>query len=508
MPGPRESVPSAPRTDSLLSDGSRERPDRPALLHDEVTLTYRELTAAVDRLAAAVPVQPGERVVVVAPNAPALVVAMFAAWRVGAVAVPLSARLRRFELERAVSDAQPAAAVSIVEHGGFPFAEELGAIAERSDTLGTCLVVDDAGALLDDRRWSQRDRAPAIEPEIAAILYTSGTTGEPKGALVSHALATAMAANLAEVLGGEVAGAYGLPVPASHAYGLGCLLGGLAAGGAAVLAEVTTSLDPLLGALQRHAATVLHGTPALFGRLLRTRPELTVRLGFTAGSWCPPDLLEALDRQGVQVLNLYGMTELGAACSCRREDAAPTRYHTVGRPLPGYELRLAGAEIQVRCPYLPPGYHGRAWGADERTGDGWFRTGDLGELDPAGNLTISGRAKEVVHVGGFNVFPAEVESFLLTHPAIAQAAVLGVPHRALGEALQAFVVPAPGAKLEPREVVGFARAGIAGYKVPYAVRVVDELPLLASGKPDRRALAESTAPTGAEASAGQPAVRG
>jgi acyl-CoA synthetase (AMP-forming)/AMP-acid ligase II len=208
-----------------------------------------------------------------------------------------------------------------------------------------------------------------------------------------------------------------------------------------------------------------------------------------AGSLCPPEVLERLDECGTRILNLYGMTEIGAASSCRAGDPPEVRYRTVGRALPGYELRTEDGEVQVRSDYLPSGYHGRRYTSEEMTADGWFRTGDVGRLDAAGNLVIAGRARDVVQVGGFNVFPAEVESFLLTHPAIAHAAVLGAPHPVLGEALEAFVVPAPGTALEPRDVVRFARAGIAGYKVPYAVRVLDELPLLASGKPDRRALA-------------------
>jgi acyl-CoA synthetase (AMP-forming)/AMP-acid ligase II len=220
-------------------------------------------------------------------------------------------------------------------------------------------------------------------------------------------------------------------------------------------------------------------------------------------------VLEALDKQQTRVLNLYGTTEVGAACSCRSSDPPLTRYGTVGRPLAGYEIRLApvaaeeqaeavgsaaagtGAEmgeVQVRSEYLSSGYHRRPWSAEELVDGGWLRTGDLGRMDAHGNLSISGRAKELVLVGGFSVFPAEVESFLLTQPGIEQAVVVGRAHPSLGEALHAFVVPADGVTLEPREVIRFARAGIAGYKVPYAVTVMPELPVLASGKPDRRAL--------------------
>ncbi len=474
---------------SLLSGALSEHRDQPALAHGDAVLTFGELGRAADALAAELSVEPGERLAVVAGNVPALVVGMLAAWRSGGVAVPLNARLRRFELERAFADAEPAAAVSLADHGGFPLARELAEVAEQTPGLRALAVVDELGAVLDHRLLSPERPPLPSGPEVAAVLYTSGSTGEPKGALVPHKLAAAMAHNLAELLGTDATAPYALIVPASHAFGLGCLLAGLMAGACTVLVDATASMGPLLEALRRHRAAVLHGSPALFGRLLRSASASPLRGGFTAGAHCPPEVLEALDGRGTRILNLYGMTEIGAAVSCRRDDPPQTRYMTVGRPLTGYELRTVGDEIQVRSDYLPDGYRGRTWGPEELSEDGWFRTGDVGELDAAGNLRILGRSKEIVHVGGFNVFPAEVESFLTRHPGIAQAAVIGVPHRMLGEALEAFVIPTQGVELDPREVVRFARAGIAGYKVPYTVQVVDELPLLPSGKADRRALA-------------------
>jgi len=478
---------------ALLSSALSNRPERAAIAHRDATLSAAELLTAADRLAAEIAADPGERVAIVAPNVPALVVGMLAAWRSVAVAVPLSARLRRFELERAFADSEPAIAVSVAAYGGFKLAEEIRELAKGTASLRDCLVVDELGEL-ESRAGSGGSGGfvprPA-PPDTAAILYTSGTTGEPKGAVVPHAMAEAMGSNLPELLGEHSAAPCALPVPVSHAFGLGCLLAALCGGATAVVADVTTSLDPLLGAIQTHEARVLHSSPALLARVAQSGAELPLRTGFVAGSWCSPELLESLDQRGIRILNLYGMTEIGAAVSCRREDPPETRYRTVGRPLPGYELRVLDGEVQVRSELLPSGYHRRPWGRGELADGGWFRTGDLGELDAAGNLAIAGRAKEVVHVGGFNVFPAEVENFLLTHPAITQAAVIGVPHRALGEALQAFVVPAQDASLEPREVVRFARDGIANYKVPYDVRVVEELPLLPSGKPDRRELSRA-----------------
>jgi acyl-CoA synthetase (AMP-forming)/AMP-acid ligase II len=524
-----------PQIGSLLEAAVSQSPQRPALAHADVELTYRQLHAAVDRLAARLGERSGERVAVIAPNVPALVIALFAAWRAGAAVVPLSARLRSFELRRVFADAQPSAAISLASHGGFSLAGELGALGELIPTLATGIVVDELGAIHQELSWPASEPAPPLHPDVAAIMYTSGTTGEPKGALMSHALGVAEGQCLAGLLGESAQAASVMVVPGSHAFGLACLLCDLAACGEAVLVDSTTSLQPLVAALRRHEARVLHGSPALFARLLKATDELPVRSGFTAGSSCPPEVLEELDRREARILNVYGMTEIGAASSCRPEDPLEVRHRTVGRPLPGYEFRVArrkpgegdggsreargmvgegergggvsgerlGAreggelseeggelgEIEVRGPYVTAGYHGRPRERDEAFDGEWFRTGDLGGIDAAGNLSIAGRAKEVVHVGGFNVFPAEVESFLLTHPSVGQASVIGVPHAAMGEALHAFVVPSPGAGLAGRDVVGFARAGIAGYKVPYGVSVVPELPLLPSGKPDRRELA-------------------
>ncbi len=520
-------------------------PQRPALAHADVELTYSQLRAAVDRLAARLGERSGERVAVIAPNVPALVVALFAAWRAGATAVPLSARLRSFELRRVFADAQPSAAISIASHGGFSLVQELHTLGELIPTLRSGIVVDELGEIREEMDWPAGETPQPLHPDVAAIMYTSGTTGEPKGALMSHALGVAEGNSLAELLGDCAQAACVLVVPGSHAFGLACLLCCLAAGGQAVLVDSTTSLQALMQAVRRPEARVLHGAPALFARLLKATAELPVQSGFTAGSSCPPEVLEDLDRREARVLNMYGMTEIGAASSCRHDDPPAVRYRTVGRPLPGYEFRVArsgegdralgerdrvlrerdGAlggrgglgegnsvlgerggtsereglgegdealgEIEVRGPYITAGYHGRPREHDEAFDGEWFRTGDLGRIDADGNLSIAGRAKEVVHVGGFNVFPAEVESFLLTHPDISQASVIGVPHAAMGETLHAFVVPSSTAELEGRDVVRFARGGIAGYKVPYGVSVVHELPLLASGKPDRRELARS-----------------
>ena len=185
------------------------------------------------------------------------------------------------------------------------------------------------------------------------------------------------------------------------------------------------------------------------------------------------------------------MTEIGAACACRLDDPPEIRHRTVGRPLDGYEVRVScDGELLVRGPHVTPGYYRREDATAAAFADGWFRTGDLGAVRDDGAVTISGRAKEVANVGGFNVFPAEVEGYLLTHPDVLAVGVVAVPDERMGEVLRAYVVPRPGSELKPGELRAYARAGIAGYKIPTVELVVD-LPMLASGKVDRRALADA-----------------
>ena len=487
-----------PPVDSLLRSAAEDDPARPALLSGERVLGYGELSAGADELARRLRrlAGAGDRVAVVAPNSPALVLAMQAAWRLGAAVVPLSARLREYDLRRILGDAAPAAAVVVDPHKGFSFGELMDRLAPELGSLRGHLIVDEVGLVL--REVEGRGEPPApLDEEIAAILYTSGTTGVPKGALQTHSSLRAMGGSLAEVaeLGPDDRSVLVLPV--SHAFGLGCLLATFASRGSGMLVDATFSLEPLLVAVEQRGATVLHGAPALFTGVLKARPGglRPVRGGIVGGAPCPPQLLQRLDEAGMRLLNVFGMTEVGAAAGCRADDPPQLRHTTSGRALPGFELRLSAEdELQVRGPSVTPGYYGQPELTEAAFEDGWFRTGDVASIDEDGYLTIAGRAKEMVQVGGFNVFPAEVEGFLMTHPDVAQAAVVGVADERMGEALEAFVVPREGASLAPADLLRYARPRLAGYKLPYRINLMDELPLLASGKPDRGALAAAREP--------------
>ncbi len=494
--------------DSLLLANAERHPGRPALLLGDRRLDYRALDAAVERLAdriahAAGGDLRGARIAVIAPNVPALVVGMFSAWRLGAVAVPLNARLRERELSQMLSNAEPSALLSVRSHLGYSFAELVPRLARRLPSLHGCLLLDAMGAVEEEAAGARRPQpTEPLDASVAAILYTSGTTGRPKGALVKHVREVEGAARLGDLLGLTPEDVSVFVIPISHAFGLTCLMATLATGSAALLVESSFSLAPMLTAIERYRASVLHGSPSLFISLLKTRPQgvPSVRTGFVAGAPSPPELFERLEATGTRILNVYGLTETGAVACCRPDDPPELAWTTAGRPLPTFELRIAPAEsadppageLQVRGPYVTPGYYRQPDETARALVEGWFRTGDLASLEQ-GYVRISGREKELVHVGGFNVFPAEVEGALVSHPDVVQAAVLGTSHDVMGEALQAFVVVRPGSTLTPPALLQFARERIAGYKLPYAISIVPTLPLLASGKPDRIALARNLA---------------
>lgn len=488
----------------LLDRAVEKYAGRPAFLWGSGELSYGEIDVLVARLAkrlerlAGPTGLVGERIAIIAPNVPALAIATFAAWRVGGVAVPLTSRLRDRELEQTLAHAEPLAVVCVAAHGGYSFAELLRRLVPDLPSIRSCLVVDPTGEVEQEIRGTGRQAAEPLAAEFAALLYTSGTTGAPKGALVRHAREAKGGPKLAELLDLRPEDRAVLVVPISHAYGLTCFLGTIAAGAAAILVESTFSPRPLLAGIDNGRATILHGSPTLFTSLLKTRPagNLGIRGGFVAGAPSPPRLLEELEARGMLVLNLYGLTETGAVSACRPDDSAEHRRTTVGRPLPEFAVRLADdGVLELRGPYVTPGYFRQRDEDSDAFADGWFRTGDLATIE-SGYVRIVGRAKDIVHVGGFNVVPAEVEAVLLEHPDVAQAVVVGRPDDRMGEALEAYVVVRPGSSVAPADLVRFARARVAGYKVPYALRILPTLPVLGSGKPDRMALSAAASSAG------------
>jgi malonyl-CoA/methylmalonyl-CoA synthetase len=464
------------RDDSLVGRWTRRWRERPAwpqlrdvdgawIASDELETRTR---AAANRLLAS-GLEPGDRFVLSAATSADLVVAYVAALRAGLVVVPLNTAYTRGEVARIVRDARPAAAALDDD-------ERAGWVGEACDArlLGVDLRLPEADA------GQPIDRATRDDP--ALLVYTSGTTGEPKGALLTHGnlLSSATAVNLAWRW--EYDDCLLLTLPLFHLHGLGVGINGtLCAGAAAVLRPKFEAEDV---SKRAEGVSMFFGVPAMYQRLAtcgRASALSRLRLLVSGSAPLPAALAEELAAATRQVpLERYGMTETVMLTSNPYD--GPRRPGTVGFPLPDVEVRLAdSAEVEVRGPNVIAGYYGRPDATAEAfTADGWFRTGDLGELDDDGYLRLVGRSKDLIITGGYNVHPREVEEVLGMHPDVREVAVVGRASDAWGEEVTAVVVPERPVAVELLRA--HAAAQLAPYKVPKTVEFASELPRNALGK--------------------------
>ena len=422
---------------------------------------------------------PGDRVVMSAATSYDLVVAHVAALRMGLVVVPVNGAYRAREIGAIVTDCEPAAAVVDSEARGATVHEL---------APGPVLVVDPAVSALADGPEPELD---ACGPDDLALLcYTSGTTGAPKGAMLTHGNTLASCEALRLAWRWDEHDRLVLALPLFHVHGLAVgLHGTLLCGGSAVLLP-RFDADAVLDAARVHDATLFFGVPTMYARLAaspRAVELAALRLCVSGSAPLPASLHEQLaTRAGVRVLERYGMTE--TIMNVSNPYDGERRPGTVGFPLPGVDVRLDtgedgddAGEILLRGPNVFPGYWRREDATRAAFTDGWFRSGDVGELDADGYLSIVGRAKELIISGGFNVYPREVEDVLLAHPAVAEVAVVGEPSDEWGELVVAVVVPT-GEPPSEAELLAHAARDLAPYKQPRRVRFVDALPRNALGK--------------------------
>jgi malonyl-CoA/methylmalonyl-CoA synthetase len=430
---------------------------------------------------AAAGIGPGDRVVVSAGASLDHVVAHVGLLRLGAVALPLNGAYRRPEVAGIVADGRVAAALTDDPERGRWIAEAVpGAVVTPPDL--SALPSAAAGAALD-----------RVGPGDAALLvYTSGTTGTPKGAVLSHANLLASVDAVAVAWRWSPDDRLVLALPLFHVHGLGVGLYGTLTTGATAVLHDGFAPGAVLDAV-RDGGTLFFGVPTMWHRLA-AHPGAgdlgRLRLGVSGSAPLPPDLHAAVaDLAGRPPLERYGMTETAMLVSNPYD--GDRRAGSVGFPLPGVDVRLAGgtfaggdgdaAEIEVRGPNVFAGYWERPDATAEAFRDGWFRTGDLGEVDPDGYLRIVGRAKELIISGGFNVYPREVEEVLRAHPCVADAAVAGAPDPEWGERVCAFVVAGAG-EVSDDELAAWCRDRLAPYKRPRRWSRIDEVPRNALGK--------------------------
>jgi long-chain acyl-CoA synthetase len=485
-----------------------------ALISANRTTTYgelRDLVAGLRGGLGSLGIGVGDRVALICGNGRPFVVGYLATIGVGAVAVPLNPTSPAAELERELAAIGPVAV--LVEHTVLPAWERV----DRS-TLATLLhvIVTDAratggtvpdGAVRYDELVAHAPADPVDVPDdhVAVMMFTSGTAGAPRAAMLSHAN---LRANIVQGLGsarrvqrGDVV--YGV-LPLFHIFGLNVVLGlTLTAGGSVLLVQ---RFDPSTAAesIRARGVTVVPGAPTMwveFAQLDELEPDTFagVRLALSGASRLPLAAAERCrERFGLEIAEGYGLTEASPVVTSSA--GAGTRPGSVGRVLVGIEVRLVGddgkdalvgdvGEIWVRGPNVFLGYLDDPEAtARVLDADGWLHTGDLATADDDGWLYLVDRAKDLVIVSGFNVFPAEVEAVLLEHPAVAEVGVVGVPHPSTGEAVKAYVVAQPGAEVDEEGVISFALDRLARYKCPSKVVFVDELPRNLNGKLLRRNL--------------------
>ena len=464
--------------------------------------TFERLVSEIARQAAALHargVRAGDRVAMLSPNNDALVVQLFACWWLGAVACPLNVRWSVAELRHALGDCGARLLLVDAAHAGA--ARELEGAASMLPADALAAQAQDVAPLEDTRTGGD---------SLAAILYTGGTTGRAKGVMLSHANFWCASMTRGAELNNSPDSITLLVAPLFHVAGLGRLIGqSIVGGGCITMPQFRPAA--VIEAIARHGITDIIVVPSMLQSLLDdpsfdpVRVRSLDRIAFGAAPM-PPDLLDrALAAwPHAEFFQAYGLTETaGAVCinlpaNHSAQARASGRLASVGRAGLGAEIRVVDelgrdvprgivGEIVVRGPMVTRGYWAQPETSAQALRDGWFHTGDGGRMDADGYLTIADRLKDMVISGGENVYPAEVEAALRGHPAVSEAAVIGLPDERWGEAVHAVVVLRAGHADSDRtalrdELVAWCRQQLAGYKCPRSIEFTAALPLSAAGK--------------------------
>jgi long-chain acyl-CoA synthetase len=499
----------------LLEQSARRNPAKVAVMLDDVRLRYAELNAAASQIAGGLArsgVRPGDKVAIMLPNTPHFVMAYYAILKLGAVVVPLNVLFKQHEIAYHLQDSD---ATTLIVWEGF-LAEAAPAFAMTSGCER--LVVAQApgsqaqipqgaislAALMADKPPAFAC-APTMPDDTAVILYTSGTTGRPKGAELTHfnmfSNVLASAEKLLPIQEDEVGLA---TLPLFHSFGQTCVMNALLYKGATITLLPRFEPQRALEVMARDRVTYFAGVPTMYFYLLNLpgaeRYDLSaLRVCVSGGAAMPVEVMRAFNaKHGVTILEGYGLSETAPVASFNHLERAP-KPGSIGTPIWGVEMRVVDSEgrevpdgelgeIAIRGHNVMKGYYKRPDATAEAIRDGWFHTGDVAYRDEDGYYFIKDRVKDMIIRGGFNVYPREIEELLYAHPAIAEAAVIGVPDEALGEEVRAVVSLKPGQSATEQEIIAYCKEHMAAYKYPRSVEIRDSLPKTATGKILKREL--------------------
>jgi long-chain acyl-CoA synthetase len=512
---------------AILDHQARMTPDWVAFTLGDTHYTYGQIAAYASQVAgglSAMGIRPGQHVALSCPNVPWFPIAYFGILKAGAVVVPLNVLFKPREIAYHLRDSDARALIAFEGTQEVPLAAMARAacdeaacpqlvIATRDPAAGTPVTNSTTlGALMHGQPTAFETRAHRPD-DTAVILYTSGTTGHPKGAELTHenmvlnamasrdmyqpALAAGLKQNVALVT-----------LPLFHSTAQTCLMNAGLLGGFRLVLLPRFEPAAVLESMQRERVEIWIGVPTMYWALLQYATSQHVdtapaaehfRLCVSGGAPMPADVMRRFESTfGVRVLEGYGLSETSPV-ACFNQLHRPTKPGTVGQPIFGVDIRCVDrqgrfvptgerGEVVIRGPNVMKGYYNRPEATDEAMRNGWFHTGDVGTLDEEGYLTIVDRIKDMIIRGGFNVYPREIEEVLITHPGVAQAAVIGVPDERLGEEIKAIVVRRPDTAVTEDELLAWSQEQFASYKYPRIIEFRDSLPVSATGKILKREL--------------------
>ena len=498
---------------SVLEHSARLTPERIAITFGQQQLTYAELDAKSTQLAAglhAIGIRAGDHVALSCPNLPYFPIAYFGILKAGAAVVPINVLLKAREIAYHLRDGNAKAILAFEGTPELPIGEMCAAAAAETGVRLLLMPRELPSLLRNDPAFHPPRREPH---DTAVILYTSGTTGHPKGAELTHANMVGNAVTCHDMFRPAFRGdpephTTLITLPLFHSTAQTTQMNAGLYGGFRIV--LLPRFDPatVLETFARERVGLWVAVPTMYWALLHharasgadlSAASESLRLCASGGAPMPLEVLREFERlSNARILEGYGLSETAPVVAFNQLQR-PSKPGTVGLPVFGVDVRCVDehdrpvppgerGEVVVRGPNVMKGYYGNPDATAEAKRGGWFRTGDIGQLDADGYLSIVDRKKDMILRGGFNVYPREIEEALLRHPAISLAAVIGVPDDRLGEEIKAFVVPKPGHQVSPDELMVWAREEMAGYKYPRMVEVREALPMNAAGKVLKREL--------------------
>jgi long-chain acyl-CoA synthetase len=492
---------------TILRESRYASPGKPLCHSQDRTLSYEQVDEASGRVAAALlalGLERGDRVAVQLPNLPEFLLCYFGILKAGLIMVPLNPLLKGREIAYHLADSgsKMLVAFSLLAAEAVAGAEEAGGtdvyvvtlpgydqIPEGTKPFTDLLAAEDTG-----------DIVPTNADDTAVVLYTSGTTGKPKGAELTHFQLYMNCSVSGDLFGIQPDDAILAVLPLFHVFGLSSVLNVVVRFAGTMALVPRFEIEPVLDAMEKHRCTIFSGVPTMFFALLHAdtagRDLSALRVGCSGGAAIPGEVIRAFEEKfsGVVILEGYGLSE-SASTTTFNINAEQRKVGSIGKPVWGVQTRVVDdqdrtlppgpenvGEIVIRGHNMMKGYWNNPEATAEVFRDGWFHTGDLGYADEDGYFYIVDRKKDLVIRGGFNVYPREVEEVLYTHPAIAEAAVIGRADERLGEEVVAYVALKAGAQAEEQEVIAFCRERMAPYKYPREVKFLSALPVGPTGK--------------------------